>query len=112
MNLLTADAVLRCKHGGSVNLQPAQDLVTIEGRAVLVEPDPESRPIRKCPNISATIKPCTLTLPVRSGYSDLLRIDGHRVCLDTVVGLTHGTPPGIVLYLVSDPGQSFVSEAE
>jgi hypothetical protein len=113
MKLLTEDALLVCAHElGTVQIKWTQDLVTVEQRKVLVEPDPESRPIVGCPNIGATIKPCQHTLRVREGYSDLLRIDGRRVCLDTVTGLTDGTPPGTVEYKVRAPGQHFVSEEE
>lgn len=112
MQLLTEDAVLVCNHElGKVEITPTQTLVTIERRAVLVEINPEGRPIKMCPNIGVTIKPCTATLVVREGYSDLLRIDGKRICLDTVTGLTDGTPPGTVRYKVRAPGQLFVAEA-
>ena len=113
MKLLTENAILVCAHElGTVQIKWTQDLVTVEQRKMLVEPDPEGRPIVGCPNIGATIKPCQNTLRVREGYSDLLRIDGRRVCLDTVTGLTDGTPPGTVEYKVRAPGQQFVSEAE
>ncbi len=111
MKLLTEDAVLLCEHDGKVSNQPSQALVTIAGRKILVENDPEGRGIIGCPNIGLTIKPCTLTLKVDAGYSDLLRIDGKRVCLDTVTGLTDGTPPMTVKYYVSNPGQEWVTGA-
>jgi hypothetical protein len=111
MLFLTEDELVACKHGGIVDIVPTQDLVTIESRKVLVEIDPEGRPIGGCPNVSAVIKPCTATLPVLEGYSGFIRIDGRRVCLDTVTGLTDGTPPMTVKYVVRNPGQSFVSEA-
>jgi hypothetical protein len=111
MKLLTEDALIVCAHElGRVALEPGQTLVTVERRRLLVATDPEGRPIRGCPNVGATIKPCARTLQVRAGYSQLLRIDGRRVCLDTVVGLTDGTPPGVVPYEVNAPGQVFVSE--
>jgi hypothetical protein len=112
MKWLTEDAVIVCKHElGRVKLFPVQqDLVTIGQRKVLVEHDPEMKLIVGCPNIGATIKPCILTLKVEAGYSDFLRIDGHRICLDTVTGLTDGTPPGLVKYSVNLPGQSLVTE--
>ncbi len=111
MRVLTEDAVLICNHVlGTVGNGPTQSLVTIAGRRVLVETDPVNRPISGCPNIGATIKPCTRTLKVDSGYSDWVRIDGRRVCLDTVTGLTDGTPPGTVHYVVRDPGQQLVEE--
>jgi hypothetical protein len=112
MKWLTEDAVLVCKHElGIVHiLLPMQALVTIEQRKVLVESDPENKPITGCPNIGATIKPCTKTLKVEVGYSGFLRIEGRRICLDTVTGLTDGTPPGIVKYTVRSPGQGLVVE--
>ena len=111
MQILTEDAILVCNHElGRVGIKPTQSLVTVVGRAVLVEQDPEGRPISSCPNIGAVIKPCTATLPVRVGYSDLLRIEGRRICLDTVTGLTDGTPPGTVPYKVRAAGQEFVAE--
>jgi len=85
--------------------------VTVAGRKVQIQPDPESRTIGGCPNYGPTIKPCTTTLPVRGGYSTFIRISGKPVCLDTVWGLTDGTPPGIVKYQVASPGQQFVSGA-
>jgi hypothetical protein len=111
MKILTTGADLRCEHiNGTVKIAASQSLVTINGQPVLVEPDPVGRPISGCPNVGATIKPCTSTLAVREGYSDLLTINGRRVCLDTVTGLTDGTPPGTVPYKVKNPGQGFVEE--
>lgn len=112
MKILTINAVLICAHvppGKVVNVA-SQSLVTVEGKAVLVRADPESKPILGCPNARPGIKPCTLTLPVEKGYSTLMRIDGRQVCLDTVTGLTDGTPPGTVKYTVNNPGQTLVSE--
>ena len=111
MLLLTEDALVVCQHElGKVGIVPTQDLVRVDGRRVLVEPNPEGRPIAGCPNIGATIKPCTQTLKVRTGYSEWIRIEGQPVCLDTVVGFTDGTPPGIVEYQVRNPGQQLVEE--
>ena len=113
MLLLNEDAVLICKHElGRISVPPSQNLVSIRGKRVLVEPDPERRGISGCPNYGITVKPCTSTLVVQSGYSNLLRIRGKRVCLDTVTGLTDGTPPGIVKYVVRNAGQAFVFEGK
>jgi len=112
MLLLTEDAVVVCTHElGRVGIVATQDLVTVERRRVLVEPDPEGRPISGCPNTGAAIKPCTQTLRVLAGYSPgLLRIDGQRTCNDTTSGFTDGTPPGAVRYKVRAAGQAFVEE--
>jgi hypothetical protein len=108
---LTEDAVVVCAHEqGIVGIAPTQDLVLIAGRKALVEVNPEHRPIVGCPNYGPTIKPCTTTLAVRQGYSDWARIEGKRLCLDTVSGITDGTPPGTVEYKVRSPGQDLVSE--
>ena len=112
MFVLTLDATLVCGHSGHIQNIASQSLVKIEGRPVLVAPDPEGRQIKACPNYGALIKPCVLTLDVKQGYSGLLKIDGHRVCLDTVDGLTDGTIQGSVHYFVRSPGQDFVAEAK
>jgi hypothetical protein len=108
---VTVDALMQCAHLGKVGLIAAQSWVTITGRPVLVQADPEGRPIAGCPNIGPTIKPCTTTLQVQAGYSTWIRVDGQPVVLDIVTGLTDGTPPGVVKYHVTAPGQSLVSEA-
>ena len=110
MKLLTEDAVIVCAHElGKVVIIASQTLVTIGHRQVLVEIDPEVKLITGCPNASITIKPCLTTLKVDAGYSALIRVNGRRVCLDTVTGFTDGTPPGIVKYHVVRPGQELVS---
>lgn len=112
MRVLTVDALVVCAHElGRVGLVPSQSFVTVEGRPVLVRADPEGRPIAGCPNIGPTIKPCTATLAVQQGYSPLVTVDGRPVCLDSLAGLTDGTPPGTVKYKVNAPGQSLVTEA-
>jgi len=109
MFVITEDAGVYCKHSGSIKNLPSQDWVTIEKRRVLVESDPEGRSISHCPS-TVPFKPCLLTLKVMKGYSDFIRVDGHRLCLQSVSGLTDGTPPGVVLYEVRTAGQKFVSE--
>ncbi|HET8542677.1 MAG TPA: hypothetical protein VFL83_22575 [Anaeromyxobacter sp.] len=107
---LTEDAVLLCKHAlGKVGNAPSQGWVTVSGRRVLVRPDPEGRGIGGCPMYGATVKPCLRTLAVRQGYSAFVAIDGSAVCLDAVVGLTDGSPPGTVEYEVAAAGQGLVA---
>ncbi len=113
MRVLTDRAILVCAHEtGLVGIVASQNLVTIGHRPVLVKADPVGRPIVGCLNANppAGIKPCTSTLPVQKGYSEFVRIQGRTVCLDTVEGLTDGTPPGSHKYKVRSPGQEFVSE--
>ena len=112
MFVLTEDAVLVCKHElGKVDNKPTQELVTIDGKKVLVETDPEGRPINGCPlTVLIGVPACKHTLKVEVGYSEFIRIDDRRFCLDTVTGFTDGQPPGTIMYKVRSPGQEFVSE--
>lgn len=114
MKLLTLEAKLVCKHVTGVVQFPThhQDLVRIEGQPVLVENDPRAKLITGCANLGMTIKPCQLTVSVEKGYSELIRIQGRKVCLEPISGLTDGTPPGTVKYVVQSPGQNFVSEVK
>lgn len=111
LRFVTEDAVLTCNHfTGRVSNRPGQSWVRVEGRRVLVKDDPESRSISGCSNtnVVAGMVPCTSTLRVQAGYSSFVRVGGHAVCLETVTGLTNGTPPGTVNYAVRSPGQSLV----
>jgi hypothetical protein len=109
MRILTEDATLICRHDGRVQVAArAQDFVTVEGRLVLAATDPEGRGIVGCPMSGPGIKRCTNTLRVQTGYSTLMRIADRPVCLETVTGLTDGTPPGTVDYRVRNPGQALV----
>ena len=107
---LTEDAKLVCAHRGNVNIFYSQNFVTIHNRKILVKPDPVGKSITSCPNYSAVTKPCLTTLVVKKGYSNFIRIGGRSVCLDTVTGLTDGTPPGTVDYFVRLPGQGLVAQ--
>ena len=108
MNWMTEDATVICDHqlGNITSFAPAQSWVTVAGRRVLVESDPVGRSITGCPNLPPMGKPCTNTMSVTSGYSELIRISGRRVCLDSVIGMTNGVAP--VLYRVRNPAQQLV----
>ncbi|MBW3577851.1 MAG: hypothetical protein KY462_08960 [Actinobacteria bacterium] len=112
MRAMTDAAVVVCDHQlGVVRNRPSQRWVTVEGRPLLVATDPEDRTIVGCPNLNPLTgqKPCMTTLRVQTGYSALVRIDGHPVCLDTVKGLTDGAPPGTFHYSVRTPGQTLLN---
>ncbi len=110
MKLITEDAVVLCSHAlGKVSKAPSQSWVTVEGRRLLVRPDPVGRSVAGCPELPPVSKPCTLTLDVQTGYSEFMRIDGQEICLDDLVGHTDGNPPGVAKYTVAAAGQGFVS---
>lgn len=108
MKWVTERAVVKCGHDGVVVNVAGQRWVRAEGAPVLVSRDPEGRNIVACPNYGPTIKPCAKTLREIVGYSTWLRIDGHRVVLSHLDGLTDGTVPGTVHYTVRAPGQDCV----
>jgi hypothetical protein len=89
----------------------SQHWVKVAGAAVLVANDPQGRTITTCPNIGPTVKPCTVTLAVSAGYSGLVRVGGRAVVLSNLDGLTDGTVPGTVHYLVRAANQYFVRSA-
>ncbi|MFN8530509.1 MAG: hypothetical protein U0670_18045 [Anaerolineae bacterium] len=108
MKLLTAQAMLPCTHEtGITSNNPSQKWVTIQQSPVLVEPDPVGWTIKGCSNVVMQ-KPCTTTLRVLAGYSTFIKVNGMAVCLDTLTGITDGTPPGAAYYKVRRPGQDFV----
>lgn len=108
--LLRDDALMVCTHElGRVSLVASQQWVRVQGHALLVADDPEGRPIAGCPNLTVVTKPCTSTLRVATGYSDLIFVDGHPMCLDTVSGSTDGQG-GAYRYKVNDPAQDLVAE--
>lgn len=108
--LLRDDALVVCTHElGKVSLTASQRWVRVQGRPLLVAKDPEGRPITGCPNFTVVTKPCTSTLGVTVGYSDLIFIDGHPMCLDNVSGSTDGQG-GAYRYKVNDPAQQLVAE--
>ena len=109
MLILTNKAVVVCKHEtGLVTNQNSQDFVRINYMPILVSPDPVGKSIAGCPVVSPIGKPCLTTLKVQKGYSDFIRVNGRKVCLDTITGFTDGTPPGVVKYKVNATGQNFV----
>ncbi len=108
---LTEKADVRCTHRyGQAPQDASQKWVRIEGVPVLVAPDPVGRPIKGCTNIGPTIKPCTTTLPIKTGESTYIAIDGHAVIRSDLTGFTDGTPPGFVKYEVQAPAQELVGE--
>lgn len=108
MDWITERSIIRCGHDGAVTALASQRWVTVSGAAVLVADDPQGRVISGCPNVGPTVKPCTVTLRVSAGYSDLIRIGGQAVVLSNLDGLTDGTVPGTVHYQVRAARQSMV----
>ena len=106
--IVTTNAVIMCAHGGQVTLIPKQTQVTIQGGAILCEPDLVGSPIVGCaqPPTPATV-PCTVVLSTLPGSTSLkVMVDGRPAYVATLSGLTNGVPPGTLI--VSFPGQTIV----
>ena len=110
--VLTEKSVVKCNHGARVNITAAQRFVTIAGECVLSFPDPPAKPISGCPNIGASIKPCTLSLKALKGYSTFVTMNGRPIVREDLDGLTDGTPPGGVHYTNMSALQTFVTASE
>ena len=116
MHVLTEDAVLKCDHGGIVDLKPRQDWVCVGGRRVLIEDDPLGRKLHRCPMITPTTPPCTRTISVAEApsYAAFVRVmtkgdQPRRMCLDTATGHTDWARLATVSFHVTAPGQFFVT---
>ncbi|HSI79032.1 MAG TPA: hypothetical protein VK919_00130 [Solirubrobacterales bacterium] len=107
--LVTTNAQIFCAHGGRVVLTPRQSTVTIEGGAVLCEPDLIGAPIVGCTQVpSPSTKPCTTVVSTLPGSSSpTIAVAGRAVYVQTLSGLTDGVPPGAIA--VVSPGQTRVS---
>jgi len=111
VNILPDGSIVKCGHGGIVANRASQTFVKVQGMPVLIEDDPVGRSISNCPNVGIGRKPCTTTRAVRTGYSGFVSINGHPVCLDTLVGVTDGVDVQIVLYTVINAEQTLVTVA-
>jgi hypothetical protein len=107
--IVTSNAQIVCAHGGQVILTPRQGSVTIQGGAVLCEPDLVGSPIVGCaqpPSLST--KPCTAVVSTLPGSSSpAISVDGRSAYLQTLSGLTDGVPPAPIT--VVSPGQTLVN---
>jgi hypothetical protein len=106
--LVTSNAVIMCIHGGQVTIIPKQMQVTIDGGAVLCEPDLIGSPIVGCAQPpSPGTKPCTMVVSTLPGSTSLkVMVGGRPAYVATLSGITDGVPPGALI--VSFPGQTIV----
>ena len=110
MRPVTLNATIACAHGpGRVRLTSSQEFVRIDTVPVLVQGDTLGKRVVGCPP-TPPLKPCLVTTAEREGVSDLVRIDGSAILLDTLAGVTSGDPPGVVNYTVRRPGQALVEQ--
>lgn len=106
--IITSNATIMCIHGGRVSLIPKQQSVTIDGGAVLCEPDLAGSPIAGCAlTPSPSTKPCTTVVSTLPGSTSLkVLVGGRPAYVATLQGITDGVPPGTIM--VASPGQMTV----
>ncbi|MEV8630888.1 hypothetical protein AB0395_04455 [Streptosporangium sp. NPDC051023] len=102
--VLTTGASIGCGHGGTVQVVPGQRTLTVAGAPVLVAGDLEGKPITHCVPTAPGAVPCTAVASVIGGSATTLSVGGHPALLDTLSGLTNGSPPGVLTVLT--PGQT------
>lgn len=106
--IVTSNATIMCAHGGQVVLIPKQGTVTIQGGAVMCEPDLAGSPIAGCLQVpSPTSKPCTSVVSTLPGSTSLnVTVEGRPAYVASLSGITDGVPPGAIM--VMSPGQMTV----
>ena len=106
--VLTSKASISCAHGGRVAVRPGQQSVTIDGGAIMCDPDLTGATIAGCSVPSTTTsKPCmTVVSSLPGSSSQKVLVGGRPVLLSTLQGMTDGVPPGTLI--VQDPGQTRV----
>jgi hypothetical protein len=106
-NVITAGSTVKCAHQGTVQLVPSQQVLNVDGRAVLVMGDLEGKPISGC-TVPATqsSKPCTTVVKMIAGAATKLRAGNKAVLLDTATGLTDGLPAPGNVWTVQTAGQT------
>jgi|SoiMethySBSTD1v2_1073268.scaffolds.fasta_scaffold635310_2 hypothetical protein len=105
-NVLTAQAVIGCGHGGTVEVVASRSTLSAGGAAVLVEGDLTGATVEGCPLVPppATNKKCSSVLSVTGGSAARLSVGGTPALLDSVTGTTDGNPAGSLT--VTSAGQT------
>jgi hypothetical protein len=113
LRIITEKASVVCPHGGRVHLKASPGWVFVNGAPVMVDSDLEGCTISACPWTGGSLVPCSKTLRVIMGRSPWIKIDGRRVYLKKVKGLTNGAPPpGSFQFKVARSYHSFVQEVD
>jgi hypothetical protein len=91
-------AVIKCVHGGLVQLiPPPWPSYYIEEFPILTDRDLLQAMIIECPQIGPALKPCTRIVRIMIGRALQIDVDGETPILMTLNALTDGVPAGICL---------------
>jgi hypothetical protein len=114
--VLTDAATVECSHvgpdgkKGKVAAQASQQVLTVDGHAVLVGSDLVGKPITACPLTGPNTVPCTATSSMTPGTVAKLRAGGHAVLLEGAAGTTNSSPPGT--WTATSAGQTKLDASE
>lgn len=103
MKVLNLAAVLKCSHGGTLQISPQSVKLRVAANEVLMEQHIISALIAGCPQSGSGITPCTAVTQITAGQATKLTINSQPVLLDTLAGITNGNPPGTLVVVA--PGQ-------
>ena len=84
---LRQDAVLLCGHMGLVQISASQHWVTVEGKALLVDSDPEAKTIAGCPNVASGQPPEAPKKPMTSANAGIVTAFGMSLLRRSVTTL-------------------------
>jgi hypothetical protein len=106
--IITSNATIMCSHGGRVTLVPKQQVLVVQGAAVMCEPDLVGSVIVGCAQSpTPSTKPCTAVVATLPGSSSAtVLVAGRPAYIAALSGITDGVPPGVLT--VADPGQTIV----
>ena len=90
--LLTEGSVVKCAHGGTVQLHAGQSVLKIDAKAVLVMGDMIGAAISGC-LVAASSAPCTAVISMLAGAATNMKAGQRAVLLDSASGMTNGVPP-------------------
>ena len=94
--VLTKGSLLTCAHQGTIQLNPSQSKLKVDGQAALVDGDLVGAAISGCTTPATnSSKPCTSVVSMIAGAALKLKVDGKGVLLEMANGQTDGLPaPG------------------
>lgn len=105
--VITEGSTIKCPHQGTIKFTASQQLLKIDGKAVLVVDDISSGTVSGCINLtnptSGTVQ-CQKVLSMTAGAATKLKVDGKPVLLETAKGMTNGLPANI--WSVQSAGQT------
>lgn len=87
--VLTTDSTINCPNAGTLTFPGVTHKLTVQGKPVLVQSDMTNPVLTKIIGCSLTPTPCIQVNSISAGQSSKLTVDGGKVLLDTLMGLTN-----------------------